>query len=212
MFQRLQFWKKHSKFEPKVIYDIGAHEGQWTRECQATFPQAQIYQFEADLDKKSLLKSAFFEVLGEEDGKTVTYFKTRYPCSTGNSILKENTKYFEGCVEEKRSIKTLHTLVEEQKLPPPDFLKIDTQGSELAIMKGAGAQLLQNAQLILLETSLQEYNQGVPLFDKEIVPFMNQQGYRMLDIVELHYVSDILIQMDVLFCKDNDNRFFSHQF
>jgi len=222
MFQRLQFWKKYCNLEPKIIYDIGAHEGYWTKECLKVFPAAKIYQFEADLDKRRFLsdpridsckgKEAYFEVLGEEDGKLVTFYKTKHVCTTGNSIMKENTGFFQDCLEEKRNMKTLATLVKEKKIPPPDFLKIDTQGSELSILKGAGKDVLEHVDLILLETSLQEYNQGVPLFDKDLIPFMNNLGYRMIDIVELHYVSYILIQMDVLFCKQDDVRFFPRKF
>ena len=43
----------------------------------------------------------------------------------------------------------------------PVFVKIDVQGLELAVMKGA-EKILNKAELVLLEVSTVEYNQGAP--------------------------------------------------
>lgn len=205
MFNRIRLLKQKFNFEPKVIYDIGAHQGSWTAQCQQVYPQAKYYLFEANLNKKKVIPDAIFEVLSDTDYKEIVYYKTKTPCDTGNSIYRENTKYFddENSIKEERTTRTVDSLAEERKLPMPDFVKLDTQGSELNILKGA-VKTFKNVQVIMLEISLHEYNEDVPKLDS-VVAFMRKYGFIMFDIVDLHYVDDVLIQIDAMFCpKDSD--------
>ena len=81
------------------------------------------------------------------------------------------------------------------------MIKIDCQGSELPILKG-GKKLVQHAEVIILEVPFMgEYNIGVPDFFEHI-KYMNKIGYRVFDIIELHRVEDILIQIDIVFIKN----------
>ena len=63
---RLTTLRDRFEFNPKVIYDIGAHEGTWTDEVKPIFPDAVYVQFEADLDKERFLldNPSYFEVFG----------------------------------------------------------------------------------------------------------------------------------------------------
>lgn len=211
MFQRIKFLRDKYNFEPSVIYDIGSHEGKWTEECKNIYPKACYIQFEANTNKKQLTPDAHFELLSSEDDKVMKYYKTNSSCDTGNSIYRENTVYFEDFlvqVEERKSRK-LDTIVAEKKLDLPDFLKIDTQGSELDILKGA-TNTIKNTQVILMEISLHQYNKDSPLLHTVIAEMLNH-GYIMFDIAELHYSNSILIQIDGLFCK-KDSKFIIRNF
>lgn len=211
MFQRIKFLRDKYNFEPSVIYDIGSHEGKWTEECKKIYPKSQFIQFEANTNKKQLTPDAHFEVLSSEDNNPIKYYKTTSACDTGNSVYRENTVYFEDFlvqVEERKSRK-LDTIVTEKKLDLPDFMKIDTQGSELDILKGA-TNTMKNAQVILMEISLHQYNKDSPLLHTVIVEMLNY-GYIMFDIVDLHYNNAVLIQIDALFCK-KDSKFIVKNF
>lgn len=201
MFERIKFLKEKYNFEPCVIYDIGAHEGDWMSECLQIYPDAKYYLFEANKAKKDFIPQAIFEVLSSQDNQNVIFYKTSIECDTGNSVYRENTEYFDDDIVqmENRISRKLDSIVEERKLPKPDLVKIDTQGSELDIMKG-GLESLKNAQVIILEVSLHYYNKNVPLLD-EVILFMRKSGYIMFDIGDMHYKNDILIHIDAMFCN-----------
>ena len=212
--KRLCILRDVFNFNPKVIYDIGAHEGTWTEEVKPIFPDSIYIQFEADLDKKHFLTKypSFFEVFGNEDGKDVNYYKTKFQYTTGNSIFIENSKHYDinsSCVIEKRIMKRLDTIVKENSIQLPDFIKIDTQGSELLILEGSPVSMV-NAEIILLEVSLHQYNEGSPLL-AEVVTFMNERGFVMFDMIDFHYINNVLAQIDCLFCK-KDSRFLLKKF
>ena len=201
---RLTTLRDRFEFNPKVIYDIGAHEGTWTDEVKPIFPDAVYVQFEADLDKERFLldNPSYFEVFGNEDGKEVDYYKIKTQYTTGNSIFRENSHHYtnpESYYVEKRIMKRLDTVVEENTIPLPDFIKIDTQGSELLILEGAPLSIAC-AQIILLEVSLHQYNEGSPLL-AEVVEFMSKKGFVLFDMIDLHYINNVLAQVDCLFCK-----------
>ena len=125
----------------------------------------------------------------------VTWYEKR---NTGDSIYKENTSYFEDCEQYDRNTTTLDIFFSTD--PGFDLVKIDCQGAELPILKG-GKKIVQHASVIILEVPFMgQYNLGVPNFFEHI-NYMDQIGYRVFDIVELHRVENILIQIDIIFVK-----------
>jgi FkbM family methyltransferase len=201
-------------FYPRVIYDIGAHEGSWTSDCKKIYKESSYYQFEADTDKKLFLKEypSFFEVLGDTDGKEVEYFKIKSQYTTGNSIFRENSHHFneEGkYYTEKRKLRKLDSIVKENSIPLPDFIKLDTQGSELLILEGA-AECMKYAEIVLLEVSIHEYNKNAPLI-ADVLSFMKERDFLMFDIVDNHYINGALAQIDIVFCRSS-SRFLIRSF
>src|SRR5205823_5438411 len=73
----------------------------------------------------------------------------------GSSLLKEQTAEFDG-TEREIPIKSLNKLREEYKLKGPFLLKIDTQGSELDILKGC-TNIFSEVEYVILETSFFEF-------------------------------------------------------
>lgn len=202
MFSRIKRLKDTFKFEPTVIYDIGAFEGVWTEECRKLYPDAEYVQFEANIKKRAYLQSnAMLEVLGDKDGESVDYYRTTAAPETGNSILREQSTFFDdsSCIVEKRTMRTLDSLVAEYNLPLPNFLKLDTQGSELMILRG-GSRCLEHAEIVLMEVSLHPMNAASPLI-ADVLAFMKERGFVMFDVAELGYNGANLNQIDVLFCR-----------
>ena len=74
---------------------------------------------------------------------------------------------------------TLDKLVSKNNIPLPDFIKIDTQGSELDILRG-GEKTISNCSLIYLECPIIEYNMGSPNLS-EYIEYLN-----LIDII-LYY-------------------------
>jgi hypothetical protein len=59
------------------------------------------------------------------------------------------------------------------------MIKLDVQGSEIDILKGLGNEI-NLFEVIILETSVKEYNKGSPLF-LDVINFMNEKNYSFYD-------------------------------
>ena len=189
-------------FEPKNILDIGANKGKWTQEIKKkVFPKAEYTLIEAidyeELEKLSVKHDNinYKNILLDEIERLVTWYEKR---NTGDSLFKENTGYFDDCKEIKRSATTLDLIFNKNEVF--ELIKIDCQGAEIPILKG-GNSLVQKSSVIILEVPFMgEYNIGAPNF-YEHINYMENIGYRVFDIVELHRVDNILIQIDIIFIK-----------
>ncbi len=189
-------------FQPKNILDIGANKGKWTLEIKKkVFPDSDFTLIEAieykELEKLSMKYDNinFMNILLDEKEHEVTWYEKR---NTGDSLFRENTGYFDDCKEIVKNTSTLDLTFNDSNLF--ELIKIDCQGAEIPILKG-GKNLVQNATVIILEVPFMgEYNIGAPNF-YEHIQYMENIGYRVFDIVELHRVDNILIQIDVIFIK-----------
>lgn len=193
-------------FSPNIIYDIGAFKGGWSREIQTVFPEANFYLFEANEDNRgdlSLQKFPFFiELLGNEE-KEVLFHHTHIP-SSGESLFLEQTSFFNESNAQKRTLKmnTLSSVVKKHQIPMPDMIKMDVQGAEKLIIEGS-LPLVCLAEVIILETKILEYNLGAPLIH-ELISLMTSKGYRILDVLEWHYLpTGELNEVDLMFVKNN---------
>ena len=71
-------------------------------------------------------------------------------------------------------------LRENPGIPKPVFLSIDTQGSELSILKGA-KETLKTVAAVMVEVEFDELYEGQPLFG-EIHEFLTISGFILMDI------------------------------
>ena len=76
---------------------------------------------------------------------------------------------------------TLDEIVEKDNIIPPDFLSIDTQGSELNILKGARKCLEQNVLSLLVEVEFLPIYKNQPLFG-DICEFLYKYGFLLSDL------------------------------
>jgi len=206
---------KH-RFFPQNILDIGAFIGNFTRMSKTIWPISKSVMIEGNEECRYQLSTIgdtfYITLLGDEDDKKVNYYKSKiYPMCTGNSIYKENSNYYsnENVIVQNRKIIKLDTLLKDKNIKF-DFAKLDTQGSELDIIRG-GIETISTCKYILMEVSLKYYNEGIPL-KEEVLDFMNSIGYNKHKVVEEHIwentekVADIVIgdnyQEDIIFFKE----------
>jgi FkbM family methyltransferase len=190
-------------WSPRVVYDIGAFHGEWSRFASAFFPRARFYLFEANPDREPGLKASgypyFIAALSSEARADAALYlgKTAHP--SGASLYRERTTHFTDDKLAVRSLgtRTLDSLVAEQALPPPDFVKLDTQGAELDVIAG-GSQSLAHCSAMIVETSLLRFNRGAPLI-AEVMGALAARGYRCADICEVHGHEGFVVQLDLLF-------------
>ena len=183
-----------------TVYDIGAHKGRWTKQHAGLFPNASFYMFEANEEHVEKLKSrghrTFIGVLSS-DGEPAKFYKK---AGTGDSLYRENTATYSENTFEVVSTKTLRQVAISENLPKPDFIKLDVQGAEIDILKGAG-ELLESCSLLLAECPIVPYNLGAPELN-EYLTYFKSKGFSPLRITEQHSNKGSLLQIDILFLKD----------
>lgn len=183
-------------FAPRTIVDVGAYEGQWTRLAREIWPSSRTIMIEANRAKIPALQSlgeTHCAVLGAEQGASVLF----NVMETGSSVFAENSSV--GRQEEMRKLATLDSL--NLQIEPVGLLKIDTQGYELEVLKGAKRSLV-SFEAVLLEVALVEMNEGAPLLE-EVIDFMGNLDFAACDILEAHrrWRDKALVQIDVLFAR-----------
>ena len=197
--KRLEYYRKVNINFNKVL-DIGAYEGEWTKTFKYYYPTADVLMIEANTEKESVLKEIGnykIAVLGKTDDEEVNYYKCLDGVPTGNGIYPENTDYkFE---PEKRKAITLSTLLGSDD--GFDLIKMDVQGAERDIIQGS-LPIIANTKFLLLELQTVQYTKGTPRFS-EMVAYLHDLGFEFVDIFDLKYDRDCLIEMDCLFINRN---------
>jgi Methyltransferase FkbM domain len=79
------------------------------------------------------------------------------------------------------------------------FLKLDAQGGELDVLKGA-SRTLDRTSTVLLEASVVEYNPGTPRI-ADVISFIRGCSFLLVDIWDLKRIGPMLSQVDLLFTR-----------
>ena len=199
------------KYKPNSILDIGAHHGEFSKFCKSLWKDVDLFMIEGNDECDSILDNVPFDhciVLLSDTNKEVTlYLNPNNLDCTGTSYYKERTRHYKNSIEVKKNTYTLDEVVEDID-KKYDIIKIDTQGSELDIIKG-GLKTVQNCSYLIMEVPTLQYNEGSPLFD-EIIEYMNNIGFSDYEIIEEHKWIDknentfeygSTFQVDVVFKK-----------
>lgn len=182
-----------------VVYDIGAFRGQWSMDLKYNVLQnSRFYLFEGNKECEESLKEKklmyFMDVLADPGRGEVDFYNGT---NTGDSYYQETTKIYEGFQPIRVPTITLDELIDKHNLPIPDFIKLDTQGSELDILKGA-SKIMGKTPLIFTEMPIIEYNKGAPKFS-DYMDFFKAHDYIPVDIFDMHRAEETLMQVDIMF-------------
>lgn len=194
--------KKH--INPTSCLDIGAHLGHWHNEARLHWPNAYFMLVEGNpacAEQLAMTGASTRIALLSDEEKDVEFFtRVDAPTCTGASYHRERTDFYEGdkAVATKLRTQRLDDLVDGQ---PFQLIKIDTQGSELEILRG-GYATLAAAQAVIMEVSLEEYNQGAPSAT-EVIDFMARNGFKVTEQLGdiIHPLKRHVIQQDILFTR-----------
>ncbi|HWB10172.1 MAG TPA: FkbM family methyltransferase [Pirellulales bacterium] len=192
-------------FSPAIVFDVGAHHGDFARLCHRLFEhKPMVYCFEpldecapflADLERKGLAKY-LAALVGDTDAESVPF----YEMGSVSSVFDEHTPAGSKVVT-KKTVSKLDTLIERGTCRAPDFLKIDAQGSELHVLKGIERNLPQ-VQVILAELNFLDVYAGVPLAH-QVIHWLGDRGFLPYDIASLirRPLDRALWQADFLFVQ-----------
>jgi FkbM family methyltransferase len=160
----LEYMKKELKFEPKVCYDIGAAVLHWTRHAERIWPNTKVILFDAFEPVEMFYKTHKYNIglLSDKDNIDIKFYQNDLLFG-GNSYYKENNDHvFPDSKYIIKKSKTLDTIVKEKGYLYPDLIKIDVQGAELDVLKGA-SYTLSHCTYLIVELQDVHYNQGAPL-------------------------------------------------
>jgi FkbM family methyltransferase len=128
------------------VFDVGANRGHWSEEIRRLRPgkRTRFFQFEPSQFCQGELKAhadADTVIIGEAVGDqigTVSFFVPEAG-STISSVHQQRDTYFQDAPfhEEKVPMTTIDHVVEKHHVARVDFMKIDVEGNELAVLRGA---------------------------------------------------------------------------
>lgn len=194
-------------FQPRQIFDVGAYQGEFAQCCIKIWSQTKVACFEAIEHKVVQLKelssqnpaiSVFPGLLGAQAWEQVPLHLSE----TASSVLVEQIS--QNFPVTFHPMRTVDQIVQEHfGERSPDLLKLDVQGYELEVLKGA-EKSLPNIQVILAEVSLLDIHQNVPLF-AELIAWLNEREWVAYDICGLtrRPLDQALWQADVIFVPRN---------
>ena len=184
--------KKHlSPNKIKVVFDVGANIGQSVYRIFHAFPYAETYCFEPVLSTFNQLK---------ENTKRMTNVQC-YQLALGsrkeiasvvldkfsvfNSIEKKiETDSCKNLNIEKVHVDTLNRFCDEHNIENIDYLKIDTEGFDLEVLKG-GQKMLDSGRITFIQVEA-----GMSYTKTEHVPFqqfrlyLENKGYVLFGIYD----------------------------
>jgi len=203
-------------FQPRQIVDVGAYVGGWTRMVKSIFPEARVLMIEAQQGRETDLRQVCSEFSGEVVarmsllGPNHRERESFYELETGSSVLFEQSSIERRKVDYE--MRTLDDVLAEAGFEQVEFLKLDVQGYELEVLKGA-ERTLPKIEVILMEVSLLGVNKGAPLLN-EVVQFMSNRGFRVYDICSLirRPLDSALWQSDLLFVREGSRLLRSESF
>ncbi len=190
-----------------TIYDVGGSNGAWTRVMCKVFPKSRFELFEplaeinpAYKEKLKSLKAVHANAnmnafaIGDCDGE-IDIHMSADPSGSTTLPIGQIANFKSVSVP----IRSIDSVVKSGKSPPPDFIKIDIQGGEMAALKGA-ANTLPGVQFLLLETWVQRgYGKTTPLLH-ELIPFLAAQNFLPYEFSDVYRGSNgESVAIDVVF-------------
>jgi len=193
-------------FLPKTIVDCGVADG--TYDLYKAFPEAFLLLIEPLEENTEAIQSILTKYNGKfilgaaaaESGKI--QFNVHGDHLEGSSMLFETMgAQADGAPRVVAAVR-IDDLVAKEDLQGPFLIKVDVQGAELDVLKGA-PQTLKNTEMVILEVSFFEFMKGAPQFS-EVISFMKNIGFVAYDFFDRSHrpLDGALGQVDIAFVKE----------
>jgi len=181
--------------EKPVVIDVGANIGDYTQRIHESFPNARIFSFEPNpalvnklQNRVGLYATVIPSAVGDQRG-TIKLFNSIDPnASSHGSVHAGALSDFHGyknLVEVDVPITTLDDFTREQCVDQIDFLKIDTEGHEFAVLCGS-RRLLSEGRIGCIQFEFNEMNITSRVFMKDFFSILNGFDFYRLDTSRLH--------------------------
>ncbi len=184
-----------------IIIDVGSNIGQTAMTlANMTFDKAIIYGFEPDpvnFEKaiKNLKLNTFrnikYQNIGLGAKKGELFLRVDTPTNRGGNRIDQQNKS-ENSIEIK--IERLDDLVLDMNIEKIDLIKIDVEGFELEVLKGAENVLRKHKPLLFIEVDDKNLlQQGASSF--KLINFLNNIGYKCVNTQTTKIVNDDSLEL-----------------
>jgi len=195
-----------------VLFDIGANVGQSIKVFRKLFPDAWIFAFEPSAGCFETLQKRFDDArltlfhtaLGSEEGELAL---REYEMSVLNSVLpldptKDNRfRDVQRVREERVAVRTVDAVREEMGHSHIDLLKIDTQGFDLDVLRGAERTLAAGAvSAVMVELNFFPMYVGQARAE-QVMEFLTDRGFVLVDLYEKFRQDHCLAWCTALFAR-----------
>ena len=172
-----------------VVFDVGANTGDWTAAVLAIAPASRIHAFEPQASLATQVATRHSQVkvnsvaLGETPGELSLYDYEDHPGSQHASLLQgvidgvHRSKPRETVVP----VTTLDSYCLEHNVATIDLLKIDVEGFELNVLRGA-KRLLEEGRIAAIQFEFNEMNVVGRTFLNDFMKYM-QPAYRLYRVL-----------------------------
>jgi FkbM family methyltransferase len=173
-------------YSPRTMLDVGAHVGTFTAMFLQTFPACRPTLIEPNPYCEEALAQLPFErhmvAASKENGEAELFLTKEWLQSTGTSLYRENSQHFRDEVVMRQPVPTarLDDLLAGRTF---DFVKIDTQGAELDVLRG-GAQVIRHADYVVVEVSTADYNPGSGRAE-EVFAILGEMGFTYAEAMDV---------------------------
>jgi FkbM family methyltransferase len=190
------------------FFDVGASNACWTTIMSPCFPEATFDMFEPLADMAPSYqqgmewhlahhpRSRLHKVaIGEKRGRVKMHVDANDPVnSTAVNMKTPAPKFSPRDVE----MTTLDDAMRDYNLATPQVIKVDIQGGELKVLKGA-KRLLPNVDVLLLECWLwRGYSEDTPLL-LEVANWLREFDFHLWDFGDCYRSEGVLVHQDCFF-------------
>ena len=176
------------RLERGTIVDVGANVGFFTLLFAKLFPNCGIHAIEANPYSVERLRQNLAANPGLAERVTVhacaagadesTVKLTAYPGALGHAWGRIGIATKEGMVEYEVPQKRLDELVQDP-VEPVRLLKIDVEGYELEVLRGANELIRRHKPIVVFEVSLSFLVEKPGVYQQEL-EFAKTHGYRLM--------------------------------
>ena len=170
----------------RTVFDVGANVGQSALAYLKLFPAATIYSFEPVASSYAELQTAvrgqqrvrpFRLAMGSREGVAQIHL-------TSDSRKSSIDHVRDSARTEQIEVSTMGNFTAKENIAQVDFLKIDTEGHELEVLKGATSLLReQRVRLLMLECEPVATGAAFTPFPA-LAEFLREFDYRVFGIYE----------------------------
>jgi FkbM family methyltransferase len=172
-----------------VVIDVGAHTGDYSTKVKKENRNAKVFAFEPHSKtyeklKKKGKKDNFYTIhsaCGSREGKTTLYDYEEEGTSHASIIGSViNDVHNENKISFEVPITTLDSFTKSEDISVVDLLKIDTEGSEIEVIRGA-RKIINSGNIRCIQIEFNEMNVMSRTFLKDFVDLLEDYiFFRML--------------------------------
>lgn len=195
-------------FAPRMIVDVGANYGGWSRVAAAVFPDAAFLLIEPQEEMRPFLDDFCAQhpqanwIMAGAGAQVGQEALTVWDDLQGSAFLTPDIQAMTPYRTAREvPVTTLDALNAAGDLPLPDLVKIDVQGFETEVLSGAQA-CIGRTDCFIVETSLFHPLGERPTFYR-VLESLEAEGYHVYDLIGPKYRPDnALGQIDICLVRE----------